>query len=285
MDLEAFLALAEETVPTVRVSRKGFGEWFARRADHAAILAAVADDEATRALAAELWLACAVSAGDATAIRLFEERYVAPLETTLTRMRLAPAELDEVKQLVRAKLLVVGESGRARIEEYAGQGRMSGLVQVVATREAISLLRRTKREVAGDEDDLTEPLAVPVDPGLEVLKGKYRVAFRAAFAEAVSALTPKQRNLLRMHLLGGVTLEQLASVQGVHRASIVRWLKEARETVSAKTKETLSRTLGVRADELSSLHALAESQLDASVERLLRTRVDADAEGEDERHQ
>jgi RNA polymerase sigma-70 factor (ECF subfamily) len=107
---------------------------------------------------------------------------------------------------------------------------------------------------------------------MEALKAKYRAAFRAAFAEAVASLAPKERNLLRMHLLGGVTLEQLASVHGVHRASIVRWLKDAREAVLSKTKAALARTLDVRADELESLHALAESRLDASIERLLMSK-------------
>ena len=285
MDLEAACTLAEAAFPAVRIAPAAFGAWLAQRDAGRELLAAAADETAAPR-AAELWLACAVALGDAAAMRAFEERYVAPLGTTLARMRLADAELDEVKQLVRAKLLVKGEGSGAKIEEYAGRGRLSGLVQVVATREALSLLRRRRNDVA-DDGDLAAPLADAAvagdDPGLEALKGRYRVAFRAAFAEAVGVLTPTQRNLLRMHLLGGVTLEQLASVHGVHRASIVRWLKEARDVVLAATRAALGKTLGVRADELASLHALAESRLDASIERLLRSSADhGDAEDHDD---
>lgn len=275
--LARLAVLAAEACPGVRVSRDAFGTWLeAREAGRALLDAASSDEteEALRARAAELLLACAIGAGDAAAVRLFDERYVAPLGTTLGRMRLGDAELDEVKQLVRAKLLVREPNGVARVEEYAGQGRMAGLVQVVATREALTLLRRGRREEERASEDVEMDLAGPMDPGLDALKAKYRSAFRAAFAEAVGTLTPKERNLLRMHLLGGVTLEQLATVHGVHRASIVRWLKDARDAVLERTRAALGKTMGVRADELSSLHALAESRLDASIERLLMTQGD-----------
>jgi RNA polymerase sigma-70 factor (ECF subfamily) len=251
---------AEKTAPAVRLSPATFGAYLAAHAD--------ADD------LAELWLACGIAQGSAEAARLFDERYVAPLSQSLARMRLDASMLDEVKQIVREKLLVRDETGRAKIEEYAGKGRLAGLVQVVATREALTLLRRGAREVLAVDDDLAEPIVGASDPGLEMLKAKYSEAFRAAFAGAVGALTPKQRNLLRMHLLGGVTLEQLASVNGVHRATIVRWLKEARDGVLAATEEALRQTLGVRTDELESLLGLARSRLDVSIERLLMTHDD-----------
>lgn len=261
-------ALAEKVAPSVRVDPAAFAAYLrAHEAGRELLVEPAAEDLAERAV--ELWLACAIAAGNREAARVFDERYVGPLERTLARMRLEPAMLDEVKQIVREKLLVRDESGRARIEEYAGRGRLEGLVQVVATREALTLIRRGAREIPAGDDDLAAPLVGVADPGLEMVKQKYKDAFRGAFAGAVAALTPKQRNLLRMHLLGGVTLEQLASVNGVHRATIVRWLKEARDTVLEKTQAALRSTLGVQTDELASLMALAQSRLDVSIERLL----------------
>jgi RNA polymerase sigma-70 factor (ECF subfamily) len=294
-DLTALVTIAEQAVPTVKIAPAAFGAWLERSEHGRALLASFASDgasdgagdgasevptDATRVRVAELWLACAIESGDEAAARELDARFVAPLGETLARMRLDDAELDDVKQIVREKLLVRDANGHARISEYAGQGRMAGLVQVIATREALSRIRRGKRDVNDanvandanhDRRDLDAPLAAAVDPGLEALKGKYRAAFRAAFADAVATLSPKERNLLRMHLLGGVTLEQLAAIHGVHRASIVRWLKDARDTVLTKTKASLAHIMNVRADELESLHALAESRLDASIERLLMT--------------
>lgn len=265
LDASYLAERAARTAPSLRLDPATFIAFLSGRE--------IAEGEGLAERLGELWLACGIAQGHAEAARLFDERYVAPLGETLARIRLDAAMLDEVKQIVREKLLVREANGRARIEEYAGRGRLAGLVQVVATREALTLLRRSGREVRAVDDDheLAEPL---VDPGLEMLKAKYREAFRTAFESAVSALSPKQRNLLRMHLLGGVTLEQLASVQGVHRATIVRWLKEARDSVLVATEEALRKTLGVRADELESLLGLARSRLDVSIERLLRTTDD-----------
>lgn len=253
--------VAEASFPTVRIARDVFARYLA---SHAA--GAEPSDEGVR----ELWLACGIRAGNAEAIRAFEERYVRGLDRALARMRLAASEIDELKQLVRQKLLVPGEDGAARVEEYAGRGRLAGLVQVAATREALTLLRRAKRDVPLAEDALAAPGAW--DPGMEMLKGKTREAFREAFARAVSALEPRQRNLLRLHLLGGVTLEQLAEVYSVHRATIVRWLAGAREAVLSATKAGMRDALAIEGDELESLMGDVQSRLDVSIERLLATR-------------
>lgn len=281
MDLEVLCVVAEAALPGVRVDPHGFGAWLAAHEAGRDLLAAPEGEPDAQERAAELALAWAVGRGDEAAARLFDVRYVAPLRATLARMRLSESELDEVKQAVRERLLVVGAHGRARVEEYAGRGRLLGLVHVVATREALTLLRRARRETPsgpGDDAalDLTGPLVGGGDPGLEMVKAKYREAFRGAFAEAVSALSARDRNLLRMHLLRGVKLEQLATMHGVHRATVVRWLKDARDAVLSRTRIALGAALAVPADELESLAALAESRLDASIERLLATHDGAD---------
>lgn len=284
MELDALCVAAEAALAGVRLDREAFAAWLA--ANEAGRELSSSDpsggppDAAERA--GELALAWAIGRGDPAAARLFDERYVAPLGGALARMRLSEAELDEVKQAVRERLLVVGEGGRARVEDYAGRGRLAGLVHVVATREALTLLRRARHEPAralADDDgalDLTGPLVGAGDPALAMVKAQYRAAFRGAFADAVAALTARERNLLRMHLLRGVKLEQLAAMHGVHRATVVRWLKDARDAVLTRTRASLAATLSVRADEIESLAALAESRLDASIERLLATHDGAD---------
>ena len=278
-DLDRTIAALTDFAEAAHPSLRGRRSAFARYLDaHDAGRALVADADAAGAAerAAELLLACAIAQGDDEAARVFDDTYVEPLARTLGRMRLTPSELDEVKQLVREKLLVRGANGRARVEEYAGRGRLTGLVQVVATREALTLLRRAKREIVASDDDLAEPVVGARDPGTAMLVGRYKETFRAAFADAVGRLTPRERTLLRMHLLGGVTLEQLASIHGVNRATIVRWLRDAREQVLAHTTAHLRAALHVRADELESLMGLAQSRLDVSIERLLMTRDDGD---------
>lgn len=263
---DAVVRQAETVFPGVSLDRATF---VAFASAHPARDEAFARDDDDGLL--ELFLVAALRARLSAAEHAFEQRYLAPLASTLGRMGLSPSELDEVKQRVRAKLLVRDGQGPMSVEEYAGRGRLSGLLAVVATREALDGLRKNKREVPITDDALADPAAAPWDPGLEMLKGRARDAFRAAFEAAVRSLEPRERNLLRLHLLGGVTLEQLAKVYGVHRATVVRWLAAARENVLSTTRREVGHALDLRGDELESVMNAARSRLDLSVERMLRS--------------
>ena len=157
-----------------------------------------------------------------------------------------------------------------KIVGYAGRGTLHGLVKVVATRTALSLLRRRGVESPGDEALLD--VEGEADPELSFLKAHYRAAFRAAFEEAVHALAPRERNLLRLHCLRNVTLEALAAMYGVHRATIVRQLAKIRDELDRLTRKGLRERLGgADAREIAEVMELVRSRFDVSVERLLRT--------------
>jgi RNA polymerase sigma-70 factor (ECF subfamily) len=79
----------------------------------------------------------------------------------------------------------------------------------------------------------------------------------------------RDRNLLRLHFLGGVTLEQLAQMYGVHRATVVRWLAAAREAVLAATRDHVAHAIGAPASELDEMFSLVKSRVELSVERML----------------
>lgn len=264
--IEVFLERARGVFPNLRVSRDAFVEYLSRHAAHAEALAHEGDEALL-----ELYLAAGLDASVPAAARAFEERYLAPLGASLGRLGLSSTELDEVKQRVREKLLVKVGSQPPRVEQYAGRGRLAGLMQVVATREALTMFRKSRREAPLAEDSQAGSIAEAWDPGLEMLKGRAREAFRAAFAQAVRSLEPRERNLLRLHLLGGVTLEQLAKLYGVHRATVVRWLAAARERVLDDTKKAIGAELGLRGGELESVMNAARSRLDLSVEHLFRS--------------
>jgi RNA polymerase sigma-70 factor (ECF subfamily) len=243
-----------------------FVEWAASQ-PHAARAVASKDDEALT----ELVLVSALSQGSKQASLVFETRYLEPLGGRLARLRLSETELDEVKQRTREKLLVRREGERFRLEDYAGEGRLAGLIQVTATREALSLFRKTRRETRLDAAVLGA--AFDFDPGIEMLEGRARDAFRSAFARAVARLEPRQRNLLRMHLLGGVTLEKLAELHAVHRATVVRWLAAAREQVARDTEREVGEALALQGTELESVMNAIRSRIDLSVERLFRSQI------------
>jgi RNA polymerase sigma-70 factor, ECF subfamily len=231
----------------------------------AAVIAALADKLADRdppALAvanvAELHLALGCARGDARAITAFDRAYLEVVPAALAGMQLPAATVEDVRAIVRDKLLL---GDPPRILEYAGRGRLRGLVQVTATRAAIDRIRSTAREVELPD----RALAAPGDVELSLIKKQYREAFVTAFTRAIAEAPRRDRNLLRLHFLGGVTLDKLALMHNVHRATVVRWLAAAREAVLAATRAQIT----APADELDELFDLVRSRVELSVERLL----------------
>lgn len=261
-ELAATCARAAAAHPDLAVEPEAIIAVMARRGQR------TASDEG----AGELALACACVAGDPAALALLERRYLDVVVAALAPMRLGRDAADEVTQEVREKLLVASGDERPRLERYAGDGKLRSLIHVMAVRSAISRLRKQRREhpieAAGD---LAEPAA---DPELAFLQRTYRAAFKDAFEAALAELDGRERNLLRLHLIGGVTLERLAAIYGVHRATVVRWLARARERALTGTRRRMGEALGVKPDELDSIMALIGSRLDASISRVLRSSSD-----------
>lgn len=220
---------------------------------------------------AELYLACACGRGDPHALRAFDQHYLREVPGAVAHVGLSRSDVDEIVQEIREKLFVARAGEAPRIDSYAGGGSLHGLVRVMAVRAAISLTRRHKRESRDPEDELLRLPSVAADPELDSAKRELREHFAAAFERAVTELTPRQRNLLRMHLLEAVTLDQLAISYGVHRVTITRWLVKARHALLSATRRQLEARVGGPVGELDSFVGLVRSRLDLSFRRLLKS--------------
>lgn len=222
----------------------------------------------------EIYLACGCSRGNERALLAFEEHYLAVVPAAIAHIKLSASDVDEVMQGIREKLMVPSTEGRTRIDDYAGGGSMHGLVKVMAVRAAISIKRKHSREHPDPDDQLLRLHAVGSDPELESVKNEIREHFKSAFEAAAEELEPRERNLLRMHLLDGVTLGQLATTYSVHRATVTRWLAQARESLLKNTRKHLRDKVAGDAKELESFVGLVQSRIDLSYRRLLKTNRD-----------
>jgi RNA polymerase sigma-70 factor (ECF subfamily) len=216
--------------------------------------------------AADFYLACACSAGDAKALKLFEERYLSLVGAFLHRMRSQPAFIDDVRQALSEKLFV-GSS--PKITEYSGRGELSNWLRVVSIRTALNLQRRRTELLTDGERQGTDLSSRQGDPELSYIKERYRGIFQAALEASLVALSQEQRNLLRLHFLQSVTLDALAELFRVHRATIARRIAQAREQILEQVRSQVEAQLGVDSAELASLMGLLRSRLDVSVTRLL----------------
>jgi RNA polymerase sigma-70 factor (ECF subfamily) len=255
-------AEARAAAPGVAIDEATFGALLRERAGDPV------DEAALRRLnVRDLHLAWACARGDAAALALFDESVLARLDPALVRVG-AGAILDDVKQAVREKLFVGAADRGPRIVDYAGEGELRTWVRVVALRTAATILRGARR-TRTREDALADAPGAIDSPELLHLRQRYAPEFKVAFELAVAELTPRDRELLRQHLLDGQTIDDLGALHGVNRVTASRWLSRAREDVARATRKTLAARLRLSAGEMESVLRLVRSELDLSLERVL----------------
>jgi RNA polymerase sigma-70 factor (ECF subfamily) len=189
--------------------------------------------------ASDLFLACACACGadrDA-ALALLEERYLLSARGSLLRLDSRSELIDDVMQELRTKLLV-GED--PRIGHYGGRGPLLAWIRVSATRTAIDLLRATKQNLPLEAISAEMLPIADLGPEVQMLREAYRDAFKEALAATLLALSPKDRNLLRRHLIDHLTLDEIAVPYGVHPATIARRLSGLREEIAESVRQRLA---------------------------------------------
>lgn len=216
----------------------------------------------------ELQLAFACACACPRALAAFEARFVQALVgERLGRVRLAPHEVEEVRQQLREDLLLDRGQG-ARILQYSGRGELAGFVRVSAIRIALKLASRRDRPGTHDDAEL-DGLSLERDPELAFVKDAYRPAFSAAFRDAIERLDGRERLLLRQQVVDGLSIDALGTLYGVHRSTVARWLVTARENLLALVRSAFASRLAVPAPELESLFGLLHSRLDLSLRSVL----------------
>jgi RNA polymerase sigma-70 factor, ECF subfamily len=273
--LEEVLAAAAAAWPGVVVPRGRFLGFLVDRLP--------AGPEAAAALAGlcvgDLYLACGCADGEPRALAAFDRQFLGVVERAVIGRGASAAESADLQQVVRERLLMARASTPGqppRIAEYSGRGSLRAWVRVVATREALRLLARPRREVPTDDDELAGHLAPAAEPELGYLKELYREEFKRAFREAVAGLSDRERVLLRQHALDGLSIDRLADFYGVHRATTARWVDAARRSVLDRTRRALGQRLHVPSAELDSIMRLIHSRLDVTLPSLLRGAVASD---------
>ncbi len=229
-----------------------------------------ADEEPTRALdrlhTADLYLACACVHGAAGAADAFEQA-LARVERAVRRVDSSDVLLDEVKQLLRRRLLW-GDDGHPRIREYEGRGPIGGWLRAAAIRGALNLRRGVQTAGAGDERLLDQSLPA-ADPELDIIKIRYREDLAECFRAALAALSAKERNMLRLYLVNGAGVEEIAGYMKVHRTTVTRWIGQCRRALSEDTRRRLRARLRLSKNEAESLIRVLQSQMDIRISEVL----------------
>jgi RNA polymerase sigma-70 factor, ECF subfamily len=243
--------------PQVALTESKFAAWLSASAVGEAELASFGSD---------LYLAAACVARDPAALSTFDREFVQKLGIgQVGRVALDPHEADELRQQVRVRLLIGDEP---RIAGYRGHGPLQAWVRVAAARLAFELKRAPHHK--RDDTSMLERLAnADVDPELAAAKAQHRDVFSAALEEGFSSLTAREKTLLRMYFLDGMSIDQICVVFRVHRATVARWLVRIRKQMLDHLCSRMAVDLRGTASEVNSLVHLVRSDIEVSVRRLL----------------
>lgn len=250
--LQAFLDAARAAHPSVTFAEEACGATLGRAVRGAAEL---------DGLSPELLLANAALSGNPSALRAVDAFIVSESKHAAQHLRAGPSFADELAQQVRQRVLAPPDP---KLAEYAGRGSLKKWLRATAMRLGLNLMSfegRHRTEGEDDDEALGQLQASSASPELALVKAETAGHFTEALRVAFTKLSPKERNLLRLYFLDGVSSAQLAQTYGTHRVTVTRWLASARATVVDAAVAQLRSQGVLSSSSAGDLHWLVRSQL------------------------
>jgi RNA polymerase sigma-70 factor (ECF subfamily) len=222
--------------------------------------------------APDLYLAYACARGDEQALAILEHHFLSEVGSYLSRGDALSDFTQEVKQVLRHRLLVAPHGVLPKIGSYTGRGSLKTWLRIAMTRTAIDLRRRAAPTAPAD-DALPAPRASANDPELAYLKEHYRRELGHAMRATLALLSDRESNVLWLRYYQGMSAEAIGATYHVSARTVQRWLDLARDRVLSETHKLLAERLKVEPSEIRHMIHLAHSQLELSFTRLLRRSV------------
>jgi RNA polymerase sigma-70 factor (ECF subfamily) len=248
-------AAAEEAWPGVVVPRQAFVAQLAGHLDRRDPVAALAATFTT-----DVYLAYACSVGDPCALGTLDRQHLTAVRSYLARIDSSADLADEAVQVLRTKLLTARGGEAPKIASFAGRAPLGAWLRLAGVRTARGLMRSRARDVRLDTGraDLGSNM---VDPETALLKARHGAEFSAAIERALLRLSPKERTLMRLYFVDGMSLQAIGRIYHVHEATISRRLSALRGGLLDAVREELD----VTAAELESLVGAVMSRLDVDI--------------------
>ena len=211
---------------------------------------------------ADLELAAACVAGDAAALAALDAGPLRDAAVHLKVLGFAAAAIDDVIQRARARL-VVDDAGPAGLRAYRGRGPLAMFVRTTAVRIAIDDTRAAKPHV-----ELDALFAAPSpDPELEYMRKLYAEHLVAAVRDAWDRIAPHERFLLSLRIYESMTVDDLARIYRIHRASAARRAASARAALIGETRARLRDRLQIGDSTLDSILRILTTSVQLQVDQ------------------
>ena len=214
---------------------------------------------------AALYLCCACVRGHQAACLAFRTKYLGVVRQAIARIGGDRQFVDEVSAQLFDRMLV-GPS--PRLKRYSGRGDLGAWLKVVATRLALDVKRSQPQQ---DEEPLPSTISIvaSMSPESMIFCRNHAQDILDALGTATATLDVKQRNVLRLHYADGLNIDEIGELYGVHRATVARWLQNARSMIDSAVHRELGVRHGLGASEVASLIHGARGQLEEDLRRLL----------------
>lgn len=220
----------------------------------------------------DLYVACACSLGDSAAISCFESLCVVFYAELQQKLKVSPAQFEEHKQALWVELFSGDEETPPKITKYTGQGKLVYWTRVTFLRHMLRALQGEKKEVPVEEEMLVRLTPAAVHTEASLMKNEAKEELRKALAEAIRALSARERNILRHHYIDGLNTEKVGAIFGVHRATVARWLQKIRDSLFLAISAKLVDKMNIADDEFDSIIHLLHSHLDITIPQVSRRR-------------
>ena len=193
------------------------------------------------------------------------------VDAHVARFDRSAAFADEVRQDLAARLLVAAPGARPKLEDYAGSAPLSAWVRVAAIRTALNLRRRKAFAAEIADDRAVAEQAASGNVEVEHIRQRYG-CLRDRDRQGAGQPPVRDRTLLRLRIVEGMEVEAIATMYGVHRTTVTRWMGACINRLLFETRRILRDEFGLAIAEIDSLAGLVRSQLHLSLARLLGER-------------
>ena len=224
----------------------------------------------------DLFLAVACSRGDRIAWEHFADDYLPQVQRFASQSCRGRPESEDLAQEIVTALLASMEPGRdSKLAGYNGKGSLAGWLRVAVAHAAIDHFRRFRKEILvdnwetqGNELQVTAELATP-SRGSEPLDSRWGPVLSRLLAEDLKGLAARDRLLLSLYYLHGVSLKAIGRQFNVHEATASRWLESLRQGIRKRIERELRRQHGFHGRDLDSVWRSFSDSDSFSLEKIL----------------
>jgi RNA polymerase sigma-70 factor, ECF subfamily len=201
----------------------------------------------------DLFLAMGCSRQDKVSWEYFADEYIPLLRKFATQACSDSGEGEDLAQEIIVKMLKEGN----RMSGYSGRGSLAGWLRATVAHAAVDRFRRASRLVSL-EDSLHN--GAPADwmgtgeaDNEESLDSRWGPIVSNALSESISMLAARDRLVLGLYYLRGISLLAIGRQFKIHEATVSRWIERLRRNIRKRLEIDLRKKHGLRADDIRSL--------------------------------